>query len=98
MKWLEIVEVRAAQIDDKLMIQQVACLLGETQMNDSVKIYINVRSGTDWSFHLQHESEQIDLQGSDLAMQFKRILRKFGIVNHSIWEEHQNGMNTKLNK
>jgi len=89
MKWLEIVEVRAAQIDDKLMIQEVAHLLGETQMNDFVKIYINVRSGTDWSFHLQNESEQVNLQGSDLAIQFKKVLRKFGIVNHSIWEEHQ---------
>lgn len=87
MKFLEIIEVRATEIDYEKMIGEVYPLLDEFKIISSVKIYENVRSGTDWSIHLQHESEKLDMWGSELAVKIKEILRKFGIVNHSIWLE-----------
>lgn len=98
MKWLEVLEVRAAKIDNSLLNKQIAHLLVETQMNQSIKIYINIRSGTDWCIHLLHESEQVEMRGSDLAMQFKEILRKFGILNYSIWGEQTIQVKKEKNK
>ncbi len=87
MKWLEIIEVRAVQIDKKILNQKVALLQDDTHSNESVKIYVNVRLETDWSIHLLHNSKQANPRGSDIALRFKEVLKEFGIVNHSIWLE-----------
>lgn len=97
MKWLEVLTVRATQIDSSVLNQEIAHLLVDTQMNTSIKIYINIRSGTEWCLHLLHESEQVNTWGSDLAMQFKEILKKFGILNYGIWREQEMEVESKNN-
>jgi hypothetical protein len=87
LKWLEIIELRAVQLDKKLLNQKVALLRDDTHPTESVKIYIDVRLETDWSVHLLHNSEQVNPRGSDIALRFKEVLKEFGIVNHSIWLE-----------
>ena len=85
MKWLEIIELRAAQMDQKILNHQVAMLLCETQFYSPINVYINVRVETDWSIHLHHHSEQADPRGSEFAIRLKEILKEYGIVNHSMW-------------
>jgi hypothetical protein len=96
MKWLEIIELRAAQIDQKVLNHQVALLLSETQFHAPVNVYINVRVETDWSIHLHHYNEQADPRGSEFALRLKAILKDYGIVNHSMWIEQ--AFNIKITK
>lgn len=86
-KWLEIIEVRAVRIEKKLLNHKLTLLQDGAHADESVKIYINVRLETDLSIHLLHDSEQVEPRGSDIALQFKEVLKEFGIVNHSIWLE-----------
>lgn len=87
MKWLEIIELRAVHLDKKLLHQQIAYMLDEIENENAIKIYVNVRVETDWSIHLQHESEKVEARGSEFGVRLKEILKAFGLVNHSIWVE-----------
>ena len=92
-KLLEIIEMRAAEVNCERLIREVCQLLSESESNASVKIYKNLRPGTDWSIHLLYEAKELDLQGSELAILIKEILKKFGIVYHSIWLEQPFNIN-----
>jgi hypothetical protein len=87
LKWLEIIEVRAVQIDKKLLNQKFDLLRDDTHPYESVKIYIKVRTGTYWIFHLLINSEQANTGGSDIVLRIKEVIKEFGIINYSIWLE-----------
>jgi hypothetical protein len=96
MKWLEIIELRAAQLDQEALNHQVALLLNETQFHTPFHVYINFRVETDWCIHLHHLSEPVDPWGSEFASRLKAILKDYGIVNHSMWIEQ--AFNIKITK
>jgi len=87
MKWLEIIELRAVHIDQHALHQQIAWLLNKMKEDKVVKIYIKVRVDTDWSIHVQHDSEKVETHGSEVARRLREIIKQFGLVNHSIWLE-----------
>ena len=89
MKWLEIIELRAVHIDQNMLQQHIAHLLDEMKDANTVKVYINVRIETDWSIHVQHNSEEAEAHGSEVGRRFKELLKEFGLVNHVVWMEQK---------
>ena len=87
MKWLEIIELRAAQMDHRALNQQVLLLMEAGRIHQPVHVYIHVQFETDWCIHLHHQTEQADPRGSEFGMRLKELLKDYGIVNHGLWIE-----------
>lgn len=90
MKWLEIIELRSAGGNIKLLESQMQKLVNEvyerTEKN-AVKAYCRLMIDTDFSIHLFHDSKEMEKSGSPLGLRLASALREFGLVNHSIWTE-----------
>jgi hypothetical protein len=85
-KWLEIIELRAAvNVSHDLISRLIVDALEEMPNVNQIVVYINGRVETDWSIHLKHESVTVDALGSKVGRQLKEILREFGLVNHTVW-------------
>lgn len=92
MKWLEIIELRSLENNNK-------CEMMEKDLNNlmdvmdlkvrptDIKIYKHGAVQTDLSVHLLYDSENADINGSQLGLNLVSALREFGLVNHSIWFE-----------
>lgn len=87
MKWLEIIELRAAAINKGSLKEQLAQLLDEQKNEANIKIYHNVQIDTDLSIHIWHESDRVEVNGSFFGKLVKELFRNWGLVNHSIWLE-----------
>jgi hypothetical protein len=56
-----------------------------------IKVYSHITVETDFSIHLYHDSKEADISGSPLGSRLASALKKFGLVNHSVWVERHNG-------
>jgi hypothetical protein len=90
MKWLEIIELRTVNSDRELLESHLQELIQqvdkETQMQ-TIKTYRRVMLDTDLSFHLFHDSKNVERNGSPLGLRLASRLKEFGVVNHSVWTE-----------
>ena len=90
MKWLEIIELRTVNSDRELLESHLQELIQqvdkETQMQ-TIKTYRRVMIETDVSFHLFHDSPNVERNGSPLGLRLASSLKEFGLVNHSVWTE-----------
>jgi len=90
MKWLEIIELRSAGGNNKLLESQMQKLVNEvyerTEKN-AVKAYCRLMIDTDFSIHLFHDSKKVENNGSPLGLRLASALKDFGLVNHSVWIE-----------
>ncbi len=90
MKWLEIIELRSAGGNNKLLESQMRKLVNEVYErteNNAVKAYCRLMIDTDFSIHLFHDSKKVEKSGSPLGLRLASALKEFGLVNHSIWIE-----------
>ena len=90
MKWLEIIELRSAGGNNKLLESQMEKLVNEVYertAKNTVKTYCRLMVATDFSIHLFHDSKEVEKSGSPLGLRLASALREFGLVNHSIWTE-----------
>ena len=90
MKWLEIIELRSAGGNNKLLESQMEKLVNEVYertAKNTVKAYCRLMVDTDFSIHLFHDSKKVEKSGSPLGLRLASALREFGLVNHSIWTE-----------
>jgi hypothetical protein len=90
MKWLEIIELRSAYGNKKLLESQLETLINEVDQEtkkQDIKSYSRVMIDTDFSIHLFHDSKKVENSGSPLGLRLASALEAFGIVNHSIWIE-----------
>lgn len=93
MKWLEIIELRSVDLDKEAVEVQLEKLLNEfanRMEGKGIKSYRRVTVDSDYSIHLFHETEQIEIYGSELGLCLFSALREFGMINHSIWQETGN--------
>jgi hypothetical protein len=93
MKWLEIIELRSVGRDQGLLESQFKELVKEVDKEanrQAIKAYSRVMRDTDFSFHLFHDSDQIEPGGSPLGLQIASSLKEFGLVNHTVWIEMHN--------
>lgn len=90
MKCIEIIELRTAQKDQVILKQYLASLLAQAntdQKAQSIKIYKHVCVETDFSIHLQYDSEIDGKEFRVLGERLESALKEFGLVNHKIWVE-----------
>ena len=90
MTWLEIIELRSAGGNNKLLESQMQKLVNEAYertKNNAVRVYCRLMIDTDFSIHLFHDSKKVEKSGSPLGLRLASALKEFGLVNHSIWIE-----------
>ena len=90
MNWLEIIELRSAGGNSKLLESQMQKLVNdvyERTENNHVKAYCRLMIDTDFGIHLFHDSNKVEKSGSPLGLRLASALKEFGLVNHSIWIE-----------
>jgi hypothetical protein len=90
MKWLEIIELRSAGGNSKLLASQMQKLVNEVNErteNYAVRAFCRLMIDTDFSIHLFHDSKKVEKSGSPLGLRLASALKEFGLVNHSIWIE-----------
>jgi len=93
MKWLEIIELRSVGSDRELLESQLQNLTNELDKEtkkQAIKVYSHTTVETDFSIHLLHDSKEADIGGSPLGLHLASALKKFGLVNHSVWVERPN--------
>ncbi len=90
MKCLEIIELRTAESNRKLLDIQMQKLIDDVAKEtgaESIKAYFRVMLATDFSIHLFHDALEGDQNGSKLGLHLAATLKEFGLVNHSLWIE-----------
>jgi len=94
MKWLEIIELRSVGSNRTLLEPQLQSLINDVNQEtrqQKIKVYSHITVETDFSIHLLHDSKEADIGGSPLGLHLASALKKFGLVNHSVWVERYNG-------
>jgi hypothetical protein len=90
MKYLEIIELRAAGKRSDLLtsqLQSINSLLEKEPSGHKIKIYTRELVDSDYSIMLFHDTKKTGTEGSRLGLQLASGLRSFGLVHHSIWNE-----------
>jgi len=88
MKWLEIIELRSAGGNSKLLESQLRELINDVDKETkrhAIKAYCRVMIDTDFRIHLLHDSKKVENSGSRLGLRLASALKTFGLVNHSVW-------------
>jgi hypothetical protein len=91
MKWLELIELRSVGNNLKIIEPELNHLINEIKKESeqrAIKVYSRFAVDSDFSFHLIHDSIEVDIHGSPLGLQLVSALKEFGLINHSVWVEH----------
>jgi plasmid maintenance system antidote protein VapI len=94
MRILEIIELRSVSKQLNVLKPELNNLINtlNKETNDcSIKIYRHLSVDTDFSIHLQYDSNKTDNTGSTIGLQLISVLKEFGLTYHHIWCE----LNTK---
>ena len=92
MKWIEIIEIRSTGDTRKQLekhIQEIIDQVEKKSKQQTVKLYTCMKTETDSSIHLLHDSSEAIRQGSSLGLRLVSALKSYGLVNHTIWIEKQ---------
>jgi hypothetical protein len=93
MKCIEIIELRLRCNDQVLKELNISGLIAEVEKKMkplTVELYRHGSLTTDYSLHLVHNMEKIDVNGSPLGFCLVSALKEFGLINHSMWFETDN--------
>ncbi|VAX20436.1 hypothetical protein MNBD_IGNAVI01-3067 [hydrothermal vent metagenome] len=88
---LEIIQIRTAKTNQKLLNEFLSTWLAQINANEEieeVKIYKRKDLETDYSVHIEL-SGVIKNDKNQLGERLASALKDFGIVNHSIWIEEK---------
>lgn len=90
MEYLALIEFQSVDLNRDLLISQFQKLINEMDKNTgklTIKAYSAAKSGADFNIHLFHNSKEVENSGSTLGLRLISALKKFGLVNQSIWVE-----------
>jgi len=90
MKWIEVVQLRAAESNQNLLDTRLKQLVkGSNRENrqPGIMVYRRALIPMDYSIHIIHDDEEMEHAGSPLGLQLVAVLKEFGLVNHSIWND-----------
>jgi hypothetical protein len=88
MKWLEIIKLRSVGRGSGLLADLLSSVDKSSQSGlVEIKTYRHAVLETDLSVHLLWESEQPELNGSNLGLRLAQALKEFGLIDRSIWVE-----------
>jgi hypothetical protein len=90
MQWLEMIKVRTAgngeQAIDKALLDQIAGLLKSPDLTH-VRSYVHASVTNDLLITLTWYTEEPQPWGSDLGHSLSQELKRYGLVDHSVWLE-----------
>lgn len=90
MKWLEVIKLRSAEKDSRVM-EELLLSVRKFDQNGLVqtKIFRHASLDSDVSIHLHWESEWPEQNGSALGLHLGQALKEFGLMDHSVWLEKE---------
>jgi len=89
---LEIIEIRTTGKNHDALEAYLASWQAEVMAVENaplVKIYRHAVLDTDFSIHLLYDVESREFDVRVLSERLASALKEFGLVNHTVWEEHQ---------
>jgi hypothetical protein len=92
MIWLEVIHVRVTDKEYDHLIPVFTDLMDEIREKQSckkVKLYRRALLKNDVCLHLYHDSENAHLEGSPVGLHLAAMLKRFGMVNHTVWEQNE---------
>ncbi len=98
MKCIEIIELRLRCDDNILRELNIPGLIAEVEKKMkslTVKLYKHSSLTTDYSLHLDYNTEKIDVNGSHLGLCLVSVFKDFGFIHHSMWFETDINNNSK---
>ncbi|MGD9189303.1 MAG: hypothetical protein PVI89_13870 [Desulfobacteraceae bacterium] len=90
MKWMEILELRAAAGSDFLEsidLQALVAGLPKGVRPYRVVFFKHATVESDLCIHLMFDTDTVGRQGSEPGLWLKEILQAMGLVSHKIWVE-----------
>jgi hypothetical protein len=94
MNYLEIIELRSSNKDYENLSEKLTGFIDDLNKeyeNYTVKLYRHLTVETDWSFHIQIQTEINFTSPSQLGLRIASALKEFGLVHHSVWSEEKRG-------
>jgi hypothetical protein len=88
MKWLEFIKVQAAGTQGQTVIPELLEITAELKKSPGLvetDVYDRASAYGDFAVLLLWDTDQPQHQGSVEGLNLKQILKKFGLVNHSVW-------------
>ena len=88
MKWIEVILLRSMEANRETVESKLRRLIEMDSKTDNqrmVQVYCRALVESDFCIHLVHDSEEVEHNGSRLAVRLINALKEFGLVNHSVW-------------
>ena len=98
MKWQEVIEFRS--IDNQEMIRALDLESHITDLKPGnrplqIHLFRHLTLKTDFCLHLVFNSDEPDINGSQLGLTLVAILQEYGLVNHTVWIEERTWIQIK---
>jgi len=96
MKWLEIINIQAADGSEdkvKAQVEKVMDQLATESINEGLidlKVFLNNSVKGNMVIHLHWEVSRAEKRESLLGLSLYQSLKPFGLTHHSVWEEQRN--------
>ena len=90
MKWLEVIMVRSADSEGKMLAKALKNLMGEVVKSDGhagLRVFRRENLKTDFCIVLCHAGEKSEAGGSPLGFHIIAALREVGLIHHTVWDE-----------
>ena len=85
MRILEVIHLRMAGDDPKTLAELVRTAVGDAADSPDLRIYHHARVEDDLLVHLYREATDQRNRASELGLRLASLLRKHGMVEHSVW-------------
>ena len=91
MKWVEIIKLRSAGIEQDLLEEFLRSLAKSGQSSEllEIKTYRHAALQRDFSVHLYWKSERAEENGTNLGLHVVETFKEFGLIDHSVWIEEK---------
>ena len=90
MKWLEVIMVRSAGSNVKMLTETLQGLMADVARvagSDDIRIFRRENLETDICIVISHSGKKTQTGGSPLGLRIVTELKKVGLVHHTIWNE-----------
>ena len=87
---MEIIEIRVQYKAKQKLEQELKKILSEMeekQVEQPMKVYKRLNMETDYVILLMNESNEITVNDSQLGIRLNAVLKDYGMVNYSKWQE-----------
>ena len=90
MEWLEVIMVRSAGSNVKIMSKTLQDLISDVARrggSDDIRLFFRENLKTDICIVLFHSGKKTQTGGSPLGLRIVTAFKEVGLVHHTIWDE-----------